>query len=218
MKTSNKILSATVIFTIIGIFFYFYELHGAYKKALANPQSMFINLGLKESKYLNINHHWNVNFKQGPKFQVQLHREYKDSLHCKYVGDSLNLDAINAGEITIITPNLPIMKFNSDKGSELQVYIEKSILNKNIEATFLKTCSFIIGGGKFENVSIKSNESLKLQIEDCEIKKLSLNLPKHSEIALNYSSILTKNFVLADSCSVNITGNYSGEYYGKIIK
>lgn len=222
MKTSNKILVITAIIIAFGLFLQSYILRNAYQKALKNPQSRFVKVDLKLPKYLNINHHWNVNFKQSTKFQIQILNGYKDSLRYNYFGDSLNLDARNAGEMTVFTPKLPKLSFNCDKGNDLQVFIDNSFKSDSLDAKIINSCNFIIGGSKFENINLVSYKKIKLILEDCEIKSLNLNLPKHSEIELNYSKIGSKNFVLGDSCSVKTSGKDSGviqgKYYGTILK
>ncbi len=220
MKTSNKILSVTAIAIVIGLFLQSFVLKKAYQKAIENPQALYKTLELKQAKYLNIKHHWNLTIKKGANFKVQLQNQYKDSLRYNFVGDSLNIDARAAGEIIIFTPNLPIMNFDCELGSDLEVAIEQSF-GANINANFAKTCNFIIKGGNYEAVNVTSKENLNFQIENCKINKLNLNLPKHSNIELNYSTILAQNFILADSCSVKITGKNSGilegKYYGTIL-
>jgi hypothetical protein len=138
------------------------------------------------------------------------------------VADSLNLDATSAGELTIYIPKLPTLKFDSDKGSELKVSFDGPFKLSALDATILKSCYLNITSCQFESVSLKSKEKLNLQIETSTIKSLNLNLPKHSEIELNYSNIIAQNFNLGDSCSVKITGNYNdkvvaGKYYGETL-
>lgn len=134
------------------------------------------------------------------------------------MGDSLNLDGRNAGEMTIFLPKLPKLTFDSNKGSELYVYLEYSFKAGLLDAKFLKACHFTITGSQLENLKINSNESLQLILENCDIKNLDLNLPKRSEITMNYSNIGSQNFILGDSCSVKVTGKYTnaipGKYYG----
>ena len=218
MKTSNKILIATAIIIVVGLFLQSYILRNAYQKALLNPKSQFVKFDLKEPKSLNIKHHWNVKFKKADKFYIEIFKEYKDSLKYNYVGDSLNLDGRNAGEMIINTANLPKLTFDSEKGSELYVYINEFFNSSLLDVQFIKACHFTIIGSQFERAKIKSNESLQLILENCDIKNLNLNLPKRSEITLNYSKIGSKNFNLGDSCSVKVTGNYPGaipgQYFG----
>lgn len=224
MKTSNKILITTAIIIVIGMFFQSFILRKTYLKLIANPQSSFEKIDFRTVRYLNIKHHWNVNIKQADKFQVFILKEYKDSLRYNYIGDSLNLDGRNAGEITIYLPKLPILKFQTIQSSQnegLEINFDNSFKNGDLIAKMSNYVYVKLDASNFENVNISSKENIKIELYNSDIKNFNLNLPKHSEIEINYSKIGSKNFILADSCSLKITGKNEaipGKYYGTVLK
>ena len=221
MKTSNKLLVGTGICIVLGIFSYAFVMRGAYQKALANPLSREVRVGLKAVKYLNINQLSDIHFKYGNKFEVEVLRQYKDSLSIDYQGDTLNLNVENVGEITIYSPNLPILTItNPEKKStaekEVIVYGEKekhsrfdfdgTLNSGQIQATFLSHALVDLYKCKVDNVDIITKKGGTVSIDKSEIKNLKLNLANFSSLSIEYSKIQSKNIVLGDSSNINVRG------------
>jgi hypothetical protein len=215
MKTSNKLLIGTGICIILGIFSYAFVLRGAYQKALANPLSRTVKVDFKGMKYLNLEYSSVVNFEYGKKYEIEIDREWKDSLQFDYQGDSLNFNANQFGNITIFCPQLPILKLNSRgefydrEDNEHNLFIDKSFQSGSFEAIFLKNVSVNFDKCSFVKIEIKSQGKTGITLNESNIKQLNLNLPKKSYLNLSYSNIQSKNIVLGDSCSVNISGKQS---------
>jgi hypothetical protein len=225
MKTSNKLLIGTGICIILGIFSYAFVMRGAYQKALANPLSRTVKVDFKGMKYLNISQHWDIHFKYGSKFEVEILREYKDSLNLIYKGDTLMLKAKNTtGDLTIYLPNLPILTFNNFEENDTSekevivygedenypnVYFDSTLNSGQIQATFLNHALVHLYKCKVNNVDISTKKGGAVSIEKSEIKNLKLNLANFSSLSMGYSNIQSKNIVLGDSCSVNISGKQS---------
>jgi hypothetical protein len=221
MKTSNKLLLGTGICIVLGIFSFAFMMRGAYQRALANPLSREVRVGLKTVKYLNISQLSDIHFRYGSKFEIEVSRQYKDSLSVDYQGDTLNLNVENAGELTIYSPILPTLTItNAEKKNtpekEVIVYGEEeeysrfdfdSTLNSGqIQATFLSHAFVNLYKCKVDNVDIKTKKGGTVSIEKSEIKNLNLNLANFSSLSVAYSKIQSKNIVLGDSSNINVRG------------
>jgi beta-mannanase len=213
MKTSNKLLIGTGICIVLGIFSFAFMMRGAYQKALANPLANELRIGLKAMKYLNIEYDSYVTFKHGNKYEVVINKTDKDSLRIDYQGDMLNLKVGDIGNITVYTPQLPIMSFtkngnlrNKDAG---EITIDSSFQSGDFVITSLKNTHIELRKCHFDKVDIQSKNKTDLLINESEVKSLNLILSKNSTLGIVYSNILSKNIVLGDSCNVSITGNQS---------
>jgi hypothetical protein len=213
MKTSNKLLIGTGICIVLGIFSFAFMMLGAYRKALANPLANELRIDLKAMKYLNIEYDSYVAFKHGNKYEVVINKTDKDSLRIDYQGDMLNLKVGDIGNITVYTPQLPIMSFtkkgismNKDAG---EIVVDSSFQSGDFVIMSMKNSNVEFRKCRFDKVDIQSKEQAEISMGGTEIKLLNLTLPKHSTVNLNYSNILSKNMVLGDSCSVIIIGNQS---------
>lgn len=209
MKTSNKLLIATGICIILGIFSYAFVMRGAYQKALANPLANELRIELKVMKYLNLDYDSNVNLKKGSKFEIVLNKTDKDSLRIGYQGDTLNLKIGDINNVTIYCPQLPVMAITKKDEDGTFIYVDRTFQSGDFVVTSLKNSFIGFKKCRFVKVDIKSENKATISMEGSEIKLLNIVLPKHSTLNLNYSTILTKNIVLGDSCSVNIIGNQS---------
>jgi hypothetical protein len=215
MKTSNKLLIGTGICIILGIFSYAFVLRGAYQKALANPLSRTVKVDFKGTKYLNLEYSSVVSFEYGKKYEIEIDRDWKDSLRFDYQGDSLNFNANEFGNITIFCPQLPILKLNSRgdmydiEDGDHNLLIGKSFQSGNFEATFLKNVTAKFNQCSLDKIEIKSQGETGITLNESNIKQLNLNLPKKSSLYLTYSNIQSRNIILGDSCSVNISGKQS---------
>ena len=213
MKTSNKLLVGTVICIILGIFSYAFVMRGAYQKALANPLANELRIDLKAMKYLNLSYGSYVTFKRGNKYEIVLNKTDKDSLRVDYQGDMLNLKIGDINNVTIYCPQLPIMTFTKkvvkNERNDTPIYIDSTFQSGDFVVTSLKDSNVEFRKCRFDKVDIQSKGKAEISMEGSEIKLLNLSLPKHSTLNLNYSTILSKNIVLGDSCSVNIIGNQS---------
>ena len=89
------------------------------------------------------------------------------------------------------------------------IYVDRTFQSGDFVVTSLKNSFIGFNKCRFVKVDIKSENKATISMEGSEIKLLNIVLPKHSTLNLNYSTILTKNIVLGDSCSVNIIGNQS---------
>jgi hypothetical protein len=213
MKTSNKLLIGTGVCIVLGIFSFAFMMRGAYQKALANPLADELRIDLKAMKYLNIKYSSSVTFKYGKKFEIVMNKTERGSTTIDYQGDILNIFIGDIHNTIIYSPQLPIMSFikvddssNKDFGSievdssfQTGEFVVASLKNSNIE---FKKC-------RFDKVDIQSKEKSEILINEGEIKLLNLSLPKNSTLNVLYSNILSKNIMMGDSCSVNITGNQS---------
>jgi hypothetical protein len=221
MKTSNKLLIGTGICIVLGIFSFAFMMRGAYQKALANPLSREVRIDLKTVKYLNIDQYSNIHFKYGRKFEVEVLRQYKDSLSIDYQGDTINLRASDAGEITIYSPKLPILTIkNAEKKDTLEkeviVYGEEeeypstdfdsTFSSGEIKATFLSHALVTLYKCKVDNVDINTKKGGTVSIDKSEIKNLKLNLANFSSLSIEYSKIQSKNIILGDSSNINVRG------------
>jgi hypothetical protein len=210
MKTSNKLLVGTGICIVLGIFSFAFMMRGAYQKAIANPFANELRIDLKAMEYLNIEYNSYVTFKYGNKYEIVLNKKDKDSLTTDYQGDILNLKVGQIGNITIYCPQLPMMTFaNRYKKDAGNIVVDSTFQSGEFVVTSLKNSSIEFRKCHFDKVDIQSENKAEISMENCEIKLLNLSLPKHSELNLNYSKILTKNIVLGDSCSVIVIGNQS---------
>lgn len=209
MKTSNKLLIATGICIILGIFSYAFVMRGAYQKALANPLANELRIELKVMKYLNLDYDSNVNLKKGSKFEIVLNKTDRDSLRIGYQGDTLNLKIGDINNVTIYCPQLPVMAITKKDEDGTFIYVDRTFQSGDFVVTSLKNSFIGFKKCRFVKVDIKSENKATISMEGSEIKLLNIVLPKHSTLNLNYSTILTKNIVLGDSCSVNIIGNQS---------
>lgn len=209
MKTSNKLLIVTGICIILGIFSYAFVMRGAYQKALANPLANELRIELKVMKYLNLDYDSNVNFKKGSKFEIVLNKTDKDSLRIGYQGDTLNLKIGDINNVTIYCAQLPVMAITKKDEDGTFIYVDRTFQSGDFVVTSLKNSFIGFKKCRFVKVDIKSENKANISMEGSEIKLLNIVLPKHSTLNLNYSTILTKNIVLGDSCSVNIIGNQS---------
>jgi hypothetical protein len=213
MKTSNKLLVGTGICIVLGIFSFAFMMRGAYQKALANPLANELRIDLKAMKYLNIEYDSYVTFKYGNKYEVVLNKTDKDSLRIDYQGDMLNLRVGDIGNITVYTPQLPVMSFtkkgilmNKDAG---EIVVDRSFQSGDFVVISLKNSNIEFKKCHFDKVDIQSKEKTEILINGGEVKLLNITLPKNSTLGIVYSNILSKNIVLGDSCNVNITGNQS---------
>ena len=209
MKTSNKLVIVTGICIILGIFSYAFVMRGAYQKALANPLANELRIELKVMKYLNLDYDSNVNFKKESKFEIVLNKTDKDSLRIGYQGDTLNLKIGDINNVTIYCAQLPVMAITKKDEDGTFIYVDRTFQSGDFVVTSLKNSFIGFKKCRFVKVDIKSENKANISMEGSEIKLLNIVLPKHSTLNLNYSTILTKNIVLGDSCSVNIIGNQS---------
>ena len=210
MKTSNKLLIVTGICIILGIFSYAFVMRGAYQKALANPPlANELRIELKVMKYLKLDYDSNVNLKKGSKFEIVLNKTDKDSLRVGYQGDTLNLKIGDINNVTIYCPQLPVMAITKKDEDGTFIYVDRTFQSGDFVVTSLKNSFTGFKKCRFDKVDIKSENKATISMEGSEIKLLNIVLLKHSTLNLNYSTILTKNIVLGDSCSVNIIGNQS---------
>ena len=207
MKTSNKLVIVTGICIILGIFSYAFVMRGAYQKALANPLANELRIELKVMKYLNLDYDSNVNFKKGSKFEIVLNKTDKDSLRIGYQGDTLNLKIGDINNVTIYCAQLPVMAITKKDEDGTFIYVDSTFQSGDFVVTSLKNSFIGFKKCRFEKVDIQSKNKATISIQGSKIKLLNLLLPKHSTLNLNYSTILTKNIVLGDSCSVNIIEN-----------
>ncbi len=214
MKTSNKLLIGTGICIVLGIFSYAFVMRGAYQKALANPLANELRIDLKAMKYLNLNYGSYVTFKRGNKYEIVMNKTDKDSLGVDYQGDILNLKVGDINNVTIYCPQLPIMTFTKKDiksyRNDTPIYVDSTFQSGDFVVTSLSNSNVDFKKCHFDKVDIQSKEKAEISMEGSEIKLLNLSLPKGSTLNLNYSTILAKNIVLGDSCSVNIIGNQSG--------
>ncbi len=213
MKTSNKLLIGTGICIVLGIFSFAFMLRGAYQKAIANPFANELRIDLKAMKYLNIEYNSYVTFKQGNRYEIVLNKKDKDSLIADYQGNILNLKVGQIGNVTIYCPQLPVMTFaKKDRlnyKDDTPIYIDSTFQSGDFVVTSLKNSNIEFRKCHFDKVDIQSKEKADISMEESEIKLFNLTLPKHSTLNLNYSTILTKNIILGDSCSVVVIGNQS---------
>ncbi|MES2520558.1 MAG: hypothetical protein V4585_20760 [Bacteroidota bacterium] len=217
MKTSNKLLITLGIGIVLGIFSYAFIMRGAYQKALENPLSADVKVGLKSIKYLNLIYNRDITFKYGNKFEIQVGRTEADSLIMNYKNDTLNLDVTKIGDITIFLPDFPITKF-IDKGEVAEenktinyddyrtVYVDSSFKSGNFVATFQQNGILNFTKCQLDKIDVKGKENLVLNIEKSSVKQLNLDLMKFSSLAINHSVIQSKNIVLGDSCNVSFSG------------
>ena len=220
MKTSNKLLIGTGICILLGIISHTFIMRGAYLDALANPIANEVRIDLKAMKYLNLKYSKNVTFKRGDKFEILMNRFYKDSITIAYQKDSLNLDITKLGEVTILLPNFPeinfIQKIAKPLKKEIEVYgepeeymgiyVDSTFQSGNFVATFQKNAVLNFHKCRFDKIDVKGRESLVIKIEKSKVEQLNLDLIKFSSLAINYSTIQSKNIVLGDSCNVSILG------------
>ena len=213
MKTSNKLLIGTGICIVLGIFSYAFVMRGAYQKALANPLANELRIDLKAMKQLNLSYTSYLTFKHGEKYEIVINKTDKDSLRIDYQGDMANLRIGDIGNVTIYMPQLPIMsitkKLKLNYQDDTPIYIDSTFQSGDFVVTSLKNCNVEFRKCHFDKVDIQSKEETEISMEGSEIKLLNLTLPKKSTLKLNYSTILSKNIILGDSCSVNIFGNPS---------
>lgn len=213
MKTSSKLLIGTGICIVLGIFSFAFMMRGAYQKALANPLANELRIGLKASKYLNINNASHVTFKHGNKYEILINKDDKDSLTLDYKEDILNINVGDIGNVTIYSPQLPIMSFSKkdnlkDKDAG-EIVVDKSFQSGDFVVTSLKNSNIEFQKSRFDKVDIQSKEKTEILINGGEINTLNLMLPKNSKLGIVYSNIISKNIVLGDSCNVSITGKQS---------
>jgi hypothetical protein len=213
MKTSNKLLIGTGVCIVLGIFSFAFMMRGAYQKALANPLANELRIDLKAMKYLNIDYASNITFKYGKKNEIVMNKTEKDSIHIDYQGDILNLKVGDVHNVTIYSPQLPIMSFakkvdlhNKDFGS---IDIDSSFQSGDFVITSLKNSNIEFKKCHLDKIDIKSSDKGAVMITESEIKSLYITLPKNSYLWLQYANILSKNIILGDSCEVKITGNQS---------
>jgi hypothetical protein len=213
MKTSNKLLIGTGICIVLGIFSFAFVMRGAYQKALANPLANELRIDLKAMKYLNLNYGSYLTFKRGNKYEIVLNKSDKDSLRIDYHGDILNLKVGDINNVTIYCPQLPIMTFTKKDiksyRNDTPISIDSTFQSGDFVVTSLSNSNIEFRQCRFDKMDIQSKEKAEISMEKSEIKLLNLSLPKNSTLNLNYSTILTKNIVLGDSCSVIIIGNQS---------
>ena len=210
MKTSNKLLLGTAICIVLGIFSYAFMMRGAYQKALANPFVNELKIDLKAVKYLNLTYDSQVTFKRGDKYEIVLNKTDKDSLRIDYQGDILDLKVGDINNVTIYCPQLPIMTIAKKDKDNTFIYIDKTFQSGDCVITSLKNSFVEFQKCRFDKVDIQSKNKAEISMENSEVKLLNLSLPKHSELNLNYSTILTKNIVLGDSSSMVVIGNQLG--------
>jgi hypothetical protein len=209
MKTSNKLLIGTAICIVLGIFSYAFVMRGAYQKALANPLSNELRIGLKTMKYLNLTYDSYVTFKRGDKYEIVLNKTDKDSLRIDYQGDILNLKIGDIMNATIYCPQLPIMSITKKGKHGAFVGVDSTFQTGDFIVTSLKNSNVEFRKCRFDKVDIQSKEKTEILINGGEVKSLNLTLPKNSILGIVYANILSKNITLGDSCNVNITGNQS---------
>jgi hypothetical protein len=213
MKTSNKLLVGTGICIVLGIFSFAFMMRGAYQKALANPLANELRIDLKAMKYLNIEYDSYVTFKHGNKYEVVINKTDKDSLRIDYQGDILNLKVGDIGNITVYTPQLPVMTFTKrnilNNNGIGYIVVDSSFQSGDFVVTSLKNINVEFKKCHFDKVDIQSKQKTEILLNGGEVKLLNLKLPKNSTLAIVYSNILSKNIILGDSCNVNITGNQS---------
>ena len=211
MKTSNKLVVATGICIVLGIFSYAFVMRGAYQKALANPLANELRIDLKAVKYLNLDYTSYVTFKFGKKYEIVINKTDKDSLRIDYQGDMLNLKIGNINNVVIYCLQLPSMNFTKkgmkDYRNDTPIYIDSSFQSGDFLVTSLKNSNVELKKCRFEKVDVQSKNKAEVSIEGSEIKLLNISLPKNSTLSLSYSNILSKNIILGDSCSVIMTGN-----------
>ena len=211
MKTSNKLVVATGICIILGIFSYAFVMRGAYQKALANPLANELRIDLKAVKYMNLDYTSYVTFKFGKKYEIVINKTDKDSLRIDYQGDMLNLKVGDINNVVIYCPQLPSMNFSKidikNYRNDTPISIDSSFQSGNFLITSLKNSNVELMKCRFDKVDIQSKNKAEISIEESEIKLLNLSLPKKSTLSLSYSNILSKNIILGDSCSVIMTGN-----------
>jgi hypothetical protein len=214
MKTSNKLLIGTGICIVLGIFSFAFMMRGAYQKALANPLANELRISLKEMKYLNLTYDSYVTFKHGNKYEIALNKSDKDSIVVDYQGDMANLKIADIGNVTIYLPHFPIMTFTKKDRlkyrDDTPISIDSTFQSGDFVVTSLKNSNIELRKCHFDKVDIHSKNKAEISLEKCEVKLFNLSLPKNSTLNLNYSTIISKNIVLGDSCSVIITGNQSG--------
>ena len=213
MKTSNKLIIGTGICIVLGIFSYAFVMRGAYKKALANPSANELRIDLKAIKDLNLRYAAYVTFKYGSKYEIVINKNGKDSLCIDYQGDTLNLKVGDISNVTIYSPQLPIMSFikknRLNYRDDTPIYIDNTFQSGNFVVTSLINSNIEFRKCRFDKVDIQSKEKAEISMEGSDIKLLNLVLPKNSTLNINYSNILDKNIVLGDSCNVSIIGNQS---------
>ena len=207
MITSNKLVIATGICIILGIFSYAFVMRGAYQKALANPLANELRIELKVMKHLNLDYDSNVNFKKGSKFEIVLNKTDKDSLRIGYQGDTINLKIGDINNVTIYCAQLPVMAITKKDEDGTFIYVDSTFQSGDFVITSLKNSFIGFKKCRFDKVDIKSENKATISIQGSEIKLFNLMLSKHSTLDLNYSTILDKNMVFGDSCNVNIIGN-----------
>ena len=209
MKTSNKLLVGTGICIVLGIFSFAFMMRGAYQKALANPFVNELKIDLKAVKYLNLTYDSYVTFKRGDKYEIVLNKTDKDSLRIDYQGDILNLKVGDINNVTIYCPQLPIMTIAKKDEDGTLVYVDSTFQSGDCVITSLKNSFLEFKKCRFDKVDIQSKNKAEISMENSEVKLLNLSLPKHSTLNLNYSTILSKNIVLGDSCNFTILGSQS---------
>lgn len=217
MKTSNKLLIALGIGLILSVVSYAYILRGAYQKALRNPISAEIKVPLKSVQYLNLTYNRDVTFKYGSKFEIVIDRSLADSLMMNYKNNTLNLDVTKIGDVTIFSPNLPIIQFidkseQGDKNKDADydnyrtINVDSSFTSGSFVATFQKNGILNLTKCQLDKIDVKGKENLAVNIERSSVKQLNLDLVKFSSLAINHSLIQSKNIVLGDNCNLSLSG------------
>jgi hypothetical protein len=213
MKTSNKLLIGTGICIILGIFSFAFMMRGAYQKAIANPIANEVRIDLKAMKYLNIKYDYYVTFKHGNKYEIVMDKDDKDSLKIDYQGDIANLVIGNTGNVTIYTPQLPVISFTKknilNNNGISNIVVDSSFQSGEFLVTTSKKINFEFRKCRFDKIDVKSNDPTEIILDECEVKLLNITMPPKSSLNINYSNILAKNIVAGDSCSVVVTGNQS---------
>ena len=156
---------------------------------------------------MNLSYDSYLTFKHGSKYEIVLNKTDKDSLSIDYQGDMLNLKIGDIYNVTVYCPQLPIMTIEKKDKDGTLVYVDSTFQSGDFVVTSLKNSFLEFKKCRFDKVDIQSKNKTEISMENSEVKLLNLSLPKHSTLNLNYSTILTKNIVLGDSCSVNIIGN-----------
>jgi Putative auto-transporter adhesin, head GIN domain len=209
MKTSNKLLIGSGICILLGIITHTFIMRGAYLDALKNPVSDEVNIGLKTVKYLNIEgYEGDIKFEKGNKNQILISRDLKDSLRMSYKGDTLKLDVSKVNKITIFITDIPEFNIN-DKAplnQNLRIKIDSTFQSGNFKATFLKKGDINFAQCHFDKLNIDSNGSLEVQIRDCDIKLLNLNLMKYSNLSVYDTKIQSKKINLGENCTISLSG------------